>query len=160
MYAEAQFGDGGGTSTPMIPRGAVQNVGNRTVVYLVNPNEPATSSSVKFDWERQPVMSRLGPGGGASRAMWWLERAVSLCGPSVNTFGLRAAPTSTREGPTGVDVGHKPEAERGRVPMLTSKPTPPKVGDNTLKRCGGCRREAHHKTYDVAAMFYMAAIRR
>ena len=42
MYAEALVGDGGGASTPMIPRGAVQNVGDRTVVYLVNPKEPGT----------------------------------------------------------------------------------------------------------------------
>ena len=42
MYAEALLGDGGGASTPMIPRSAVQNVGDRTVVYLVNPKEPGT----------------------------------------------------------------------------------------------------------------------
>ena len=42
MYAEALLGDSGGVSTPMIPRGAVQNVGDRTVVYLVNPKEPGT----------------------------------------------------------------------------------------------------------------------
>jgi len=41
MYAEALLGDGGGgPSTAVIPRSAVQNVGNRTVVYLVNPKEP------------------------------------------------------------------------------------------------------------------------
>lgn len=39
MYAEAQFEGAGGESTPMIPRGAVQNVGDRTVVYLVDPRE-------------------------------------------------------------------------------------------------------------------------
>ena len=39
MYAEAFLGSGNGASTPMIPRSAVQNVGNRTVVYLVNPKE-------------------------------------------------------------------------------------------------------------------------
>jgi RND family efflux transporter MFP subunit len=42
MYAEALLGDNAGVSTPMIPRGAVQNVGDRTVVYLVNPKEPGT----------------------------------------------------------------------------------------------------------------------
>jgi RND family efflux transporter MFP subunit len=42
MYAETLLGDSGGVSTPMIPRGAVQNVGDRTVVYLVNPREPGT----------------------------------------------------------------------------------------------------------------------
>jgi RND family efflux transporter MFP subunit len=42
MYAEAVLGDSRGLSTPMVPRGAVQNVGDRTVVYLVNPKEPGT----------------------------------------------------------------------------------------------------------------------
>ena len=42
MYAEALLGDSGGVSTPMIPRGAVQNVGDRTVVYLVSPKAPGT----------------------------------------------------------------------------------------------------------------------
>jgi cobalt-zinc-cadmium efflux system membrane fusion protein len=42
MYAEARFRSGGGVSTPMIPRTAVQNVGDRTVVYLVDPAKPGT----------------------------------------------------------------------------------------------------------------------
>jgi len=40
MYAEAQFGSEDGASTPMIPRSAVQNVADRTVVYLVDPKQP------------------------------------------------------------------------------------------------------------------------
>lgn len=40
MYVEVQLGGGDGPSMPMIPRSAVQNVGDRTVVYVVNPNEP------------------------------------------------------------------------------------------------------------------------
>ena len=31
-----------GASVPVVPRSAVQNVGDRTVVYLANPNEPGT----------------------------------------------------------------------------------------------------------------------
>jgi hypothetical protein len=42
MFAEARFGDDGGVVTPMVPRSAVQNVGDRTVVYLVNPKQPGT----------------------------------------------------------------------------------------------------------------------
>ena len=42
MYAEALLGGGGGASTLMIPRTAVQNVGDRTVVYLVRPKEAGT----------------------------------------------------------------------------------------------------------------------
>jgi membrane fusion protein, heavy metal efflux system len=39
MYAEARFG-ATGVPMPTIPRAAVQNVGNRTVVYLVDSGEP------------------------------------------------------------------------------------------------------------------------
>ena len=39
MYAEAVLGSAGAPTTPMIPRTAVQNVGDRTVVYLVDPKE-------------------------------------------------------------------------------------------------------------------------
>lgn len=40
MFAEALLGGEGGPSTAMIPRTAVQNVGDRTVVYLAAPEEP------------------------------------------------------------------------------------------------------------------------
>jgi RND family efflux transporter MFP subunit len=39
MYAEMQVGDTSGTSTAVVPRSAVQTVGDRHVVYLVNPKE-------------------------------------------------------------------------------------------------------------------------
>jgi RND family efflux transporter MFP subunit len=39
MYAEMQIRDVGGARVPLIPRTAVQNVGNRHVAYLVNPKE-------------------------------------------------------------------------------------------------------------------------
>jgi RND family efflux transporter MFP subunit len=42
MFVEALLGGATGAATPMIPRSAVQNVGDRTVVYLVNPKEPGT----------------------------------------------------------------------------------------------------------------------
>ncbi|MEO8257867.1 MAG: efflux RND transporter periplasmic adaptor subunit [Acidobacteriota bacterium] len=42
MYAEALLGDEGGVAALMIPRSAVQNVGDRTVVYLANPKAPGT----------------------------------------------------------------------------------------------------------------------
>ncbi len=40
MYAEVLFGDVGGNSTPMVPRSAVQNVGDRTVVYVMDVRQP------------------------------------------------------------------------------------------------------------------------
>ena len=40
MYAEVVVTGAAGASVPVVPRSAVQNVGDRTVVYLANPKEP------------------------------------------------------------------------------------------------------------------------
>ncbi len=40
MYADVMVAGASGTSSPGVPRSAVQNVGDRTVVYLANPKEP------------------------------------------------------------------------------------------------------------------------
>jgi hypothetical protein len=40
MYADVVLAGAPGTSAPRVPRNAVQNVGDRTVVYLANPKEP------------------------------------------------------------------------------------------------------------------------
>lgn len=40
MYADVVVTGASGTSAPRVPRSAVQNVGDRTVVYLANPKEP------------------------------------------------------------------------------------------------------------------------
>jgi len=40
MYADVVVSGAPGTSAPGVPRNAVQNVGDRTVVYLANPKEP------------------------------------------------------------------------------------------------------------------------
>lgn len=40
MYAEAMFHTDGGASTPMVPRTALQTIGERTVVYLADPKQP------------------------------------------------------------------------------------------------------------------------
>jgi multidrug efflux pump subunit AcrA (membrane-fusion protein) len=39
MYADVVVAGAPGTSAPRVPRNAVQNVGDRTVVYLANPKE-------------------------------------------------------------------------------------------------------------------------
>jgi RND family efflux transporter MFP subunit len=40
MYADVAVSGSSGTSVPRLPRDAVQNVGDRAVVYLANPKEP------------------------------------------------------------------------------------------------------------------------
>lgn len=67
MYAEALLGGEGGASTPMIPRGAVQNVGDRTVVYLVDPKQQGkfTEREVRLGrpvGDQVPVLAGVKPG--------------------------------------------------------------------------------------------------
>jgi RND family efflux transporter MFP subunit len=102
MYAEALLGDEAGTPTPMIPRSAVQNVGDRTVVYLVNPKEPgtfverevrlgmATGNQVSVLTGVQTGDVVVGEGSFSVRA----ER---------ERLGLRAAPTSSGTAPSVSD---------------------------------------------------------
>jgi RND family efflux transporter MFP subunit len=40
MFADVSIDAGSGNTTPLIPRAAVQNLGNRTVVYLADPKQP------------------------------------------------------------------------------------------------------------------------
>ena len=42
MYADVVVAGAPGDAVPLIPRSAIQNVGDRTVVYLANPEEPGT----------------------------------------------------------------------------------------------------------------------
>ena len=42
MFADVVVSGASGTSAPRVPRTAVQNVGDRTVIYLANPKEPGT----------------------------------------------------------------------------------------------------------------------
>ena len=40
MYADIEVAAAGNRQAVMVPRGAVQNVGDRQVVYVANPSEP------------------------------------------------------------------------------------------------------------------------
>jgi RND family efflux transporter MFP subunit len=67
MYADVVVTGTPGTSMPVIPRSAVQNVGDRTVVYLANPKEPGkfTEREVRLgqsSGELVEVVSGVQPG--------------------------------------------------------------------------------------------------
>jgi cobalt-zinc-cadmium efflux system membrane fusion protein len=69
MFVEVALGAGesGARSTPTIPRSAVQHVGDRTVVYLVNPTEPGKfiEREVRLgtpSGDQVPVLAGLSPG--------------------------------------------------------------------------------------------------
>lgn len=67
MYAEVVVAGAPGSSVPVIPRSAVQNVGDRTVVYRANPKEPGqfTEREVRLgeaSGEQVEVTAGLQPG--------------------------------------------------------------------------------------------------
>ena len=156
MYAEALLGDSGGVSTPMIPRGAVQNVGDRTVVYLVNPKEPGTFV------EREV---RLGTATG--------DRVSVLAGVQIGDMvvgegsfsvraererlGLRAAPTST-QGAARSTSATRPGVTQDVDITLTSTPAQPKVGNDTFEATVKGADGKPITDAEVTAMFYMAAV--
>ncbi len=94
MFAEAAFGNDTGVPTPMIPRSAVQNVGDRTVVYLVNPKAPGTfvEREVRLGMptgNQVSVLTGVQPGD-----VVVAEGSFSLRA-ELERLGLRAAPTSS-----------------------------------------------------------------
>ena len=67
MYADVLVNGAGGGPVPVVPRSAVQNVGNRTVVYLANPAARGkfTEREVRLGRmsdERVEVLAGIGPG--------------------------------------------------------------------------------------------------
>jgi hypothetical protein len=93
MYAEALLGEEGGVPTPMIPRSAVQNVGDRSLVYLVNPKAPGSfvEREVRLGTatgNQVSVLAGVEPGDVVVTDGSFSVRAER------ERLGLRAAPTS------------------------------------------------------------------
>jgi len=103
MYAEALLGDEGGVSTPMIPRSAVQNVGDRTVVYLVNPKQPGTfvERDVRLGVATGNHVSVLA---GVQTGDVVVEEGSFSVRAELERLGLRAAPTSSGTAPSTSDA--------------------------------------------------------
>lgn len=122
MYAEALLGGAeGGPSTPVIPRSAVQNVGNRTVVYLVNPKEPGkfVEREVRLGavaGDQVVVMSGVQPGDGVVAEGSFYVRAER------ERLGLRPAPASASPIPAST-VSTTPGAMHGDMKVQEAKVT-------------------------------------
>ena len=156
MYAEALVGDGGGASTPMIPRGAVQNVGDRTVVYLVNPREPGTfvEREVRLGaatGDRVSVLAGVQAGDVVVGEASFSVRAER------ERLGLRAVPTST-QGATASTSATGPRVTQDVDITLTSVPAQPKVGNNTFEATVTGADGKPITDAEVTAMFYLAAM--
>ena len=156
MYAEALVGDGGGASTPMIPRGAVQNVGDRTVVYLVNPKEPGTfvEREVRLGAATGDRVSVLA---GVQIGDMVVGEASFSVRAERERLGLRAVPTST-QGATASTSATGPRVTQDVDITLTSTPAQPKVGNDTFEATVKGADGKPITDAEVTAMFYMAAV--
>jgi RND family efflux transporter MFP subunit len=159
MYAEALLGGGAGTPTPVVPRSAVQNVGDRTVVYLADPKAPGTFV------EREV---RLGEATGSLVPVLTGVRAGDVVvgegsfsvRAELERLGLRAAPGA---GTTGARPEPRPgaiEVQEVRVVVTDTSFDPPRI---TL-RAGVPARITFTRTSDktcaTAVVFPSLSIRR
>jgi cobalt-zinc-cadmium efflux system membrane fusion protein len=103
MYADVVVSGAPGASAPVVPRSAVQNVGDRTVVYLANPKEPGefTEREVRLGetvGEQVEVTAGLRPGDAVVTEGSFFVRAER------ERLGLRRAATAA----TGISSGTPP----------------------------------------------------
>ena len=121
MYAEALLGGGEGGPSTVIPRSAVQNVGNRTVVYLVNPKEPGkfVEREVRLGavtGDQVAVMSGVQPGDVVVAEGSFYVRAER------ERLGLRPAPASASPTP-GSTASPTPGVTHGDMKVQEAKVT-------------------------------------
>ena len=152
MYAEVVVAGAPGASVPVVPRSAVQNVGDRTVVYLANPKEPGTFTEREVhlgeaSGEQVEVTAGLQPGDVVVTEGSFFVRAER------ERLGLRptaaTAPTGTSAGPppasTGSDTVNIQSAkivvneqgfEPAKVPLRADTPARLTFIRTTDKTCG------------------------
>ena len=102
MYADVVVAGDSATSAPRVPRNAVQNVGDRTVVYLTNPKEPGRfiEREVRLgqtSGEQVEVVSGVQPGDIVVTAGSFFVRAERErlgLRPAANPQGARPSPSS------------------------------------------------------------------
>jgi len=106
MYADVVMAGGAGTSMPKIRRNAVQNVGNRTVVYLANPKEAGKfiEREVRLgqtSGEQVDVVSGVQPGDiVVTEGSFFVRAERERLGlrPAGNTANVSAPPASSSDG--------------------------------------------------------------
>jgi hypothetical protein len=136
MYADVVVSGASGTSAPRVPRNAVQNVGDRTVVYLADPKEPGkfVEREVRLgqtSGEQVEVVSGVKPGDlvvtegsffvRAERERLGLRPSAS----TANASATSASPTAGRSGETAQtakvvvnDQGYEPARVTLRADIL------------------------------------------
>ena len=119
MYADVVVAGASGTSTPRVPRNAVQNVGDRTVVYLANPKEPGKfiEREVRLgqtSGEQVEVVSGVQPGDVVVTEGSFFVRAER------ERLGLRPAATEPSTGPRRAPSASSSEGAAARPSRLQS----------------------------------------
>ena len=109
MYADVVVAGASGTSTLRVPRNAVQNVGDRTVVYLANPKEPGkfVEREVRLgqtSGEQVEVVSGVQPGDFVvTEGSFFVRAERERLGlrPATGTANKGAGPASSSDGRSG-----------------------------------------------------------
>ena len=114
MYADVVLAGESGASAPRVPRTAVQNVGDRTVVYLANPKEPGrvVEREIRLgqtSGQQVEVVSGVQPGDLVVTEGSFLVRAER------ERLGLRPAATDPFTAPRQVPSGTGTEGADPRI---------------------------------------------
>ena len=149
MYADVVVAGAPGTSTLGVPRSAVQNVGDRTVVYLANPKEPGTfvEREVRLGQasrEQVEVVSGVQPGdvvvtGGSFFVRAERERLGLRPGSSTNASATSASSSdgrSTEAAQTAKVFVNEQGFEPARVMLRAGTPARITFVRTTDKTCG------------------------
>ena len=148
MYADVVVAGASGTSAPRIPRNAVQNVGDRTVVYLANPKDPGkfVEREVRLgqtSGEQVEVVSGVQPGDvvvtagsffvRAERERLGLRPAANLQGatPATSSDGRSGEPAQTAKVVVS-EQGYEP----AKVTLRAGTPARITFVRTTDKTCG------------------------
>jgi cobalt-zinc-cadmium efflux system membrane fusion protein len=148
MYADVVVAGAPGTSVPRVLRNAVQNVGDRTVVYLANPKQPATfiEREVRLgqaSGEQVDVVSGVQPGDVVVTEGSFFARAERErlgLRPAASTANASAAPASSSNSHEAVQTAKVVVNEQGyepaKVTLRAGRPARITFVRTTDKTCG------------------------
>jgi membrane fusion protein, heavy metal efflux system len=150
MYADVVVTGASGTSAPRVPRNAVQNVADRTVVYLANPKEPGkfTEREVRLgqtSGEHVEVMSGVQPGDVVvTEGSFFVRAERERLGlrPAESTANASATPASSSDGrsneavQTAKVIVNEQGYEPAKVPLRAGTPARITFVRTTDKTCG------------------------
>ena len=148
MYADVVVAGASGASAPRVPRKAVQNVGDRTVVYLANPKEPGkfVEREVRLgqtSGEQDDIVSGVQPGDiVVTEGSFFVRAERERLGlrPPANTANVGAMPASSSNSNEAVQTAKVVVNEQGYEPATVTlrAGTPARITflRTTDKTCG------------------------